>query len=177
MKKIICFLLLSAILLTSLVSCANDSADPANSSAESTDTVTDENTQKESAISTLSLQEIADTIQSSEFEYPSLMEMPLEDDEFFKTNFGIDRPAGLKDELLIMPAMSSIACSIGLLRFENESDASAAAEAMEGALDTHQWICAPPSFVQTIARGDVVLLIVEGDDARGQAMIDAFKAI
>lgn len=177
MKKLICLLLLSATLLSSLTACANNTAS-GDAPAETTGgAVTEGDTQKESALSKLSLREIADSIQSSEFEYPSLMEMPLEDNEFFKTNFGIERPAGLKEALLIMPAMSSIACSIGLLRFEGETDAKTVAQEMEGSLDTHQWVCAQPSFVQAIARGNVVLLIVEGDDARGQAMVDAFKAL
>lgn len=181
MKKLIAMFLVIAALATSLTACSNGSADdPAETTTgqnSSSSTSNGDASGEGDAPLSLSLQEIADSIQSSDFEYPSLMEMPLEDAEFFKTNFGIDRPEGLKESLLIMPAISSIACSIGLLRMENADDARTVAQEIEGSLDTHQWICAQPSFVKAIARDDVVLLIVEGDDARGQAMVDAFNAL
>lgn len=189
MKKIICLLLMTAMLTTSLVSCSMDGStndgtntgDAAGTTTASTDAGTNAggegDAQPEGTVSERSLSEIAETIKSADFEYPSMMEMPLEDAEFFKTNFGIDRPEGMKEALLVMPAISSIACSIGLIRMENEDDARMVAQEIEGSLDTHQWICAQPSFVKAIARGNTVLLIVEGDDARGQAMVDAFEAL
>lgn len=181
MKKLICLLLLSSTLLTalSLSACTNNRSGDTETTTDGTEQGDPTNTPSEndSALASLSLQEIFDAIKVPDTVYPGLREEPLEDDEVFELHFGIQRPEGLKESLLIVPNISSIPFEIGLLRFEEGVDEAALAKKIDEALAEKQWICGQPSLVKAIARGNVILLVVEGEDARGEAMINAFNAL
>lgn len=188
MKKIICMLLLAANLLTaiSLSSCANNGS---GDNAENTQNT--ENTDKtnngtnssttapsggEESPASPSLQEIADSIQSTDYEYPSLMSVEVGADTF-EYFFGIAKPDGVKEALAVEPAMTSVPFSLCLIRVEEGTDTAKLASTIKEKVDPAKWVCVTASYVETAVNGDLIILVMDGDNARGKALVDAFKAI
>lgn len=186
MKKLICVLLLAGSLLTalSLSACGNNHSGDADTTTENTKN--NASTEKGDtngtpsdnggAVASLSLQEIADGIKSAETEYPMLMSVEVEDDAF-EYYFGIAKPAGVAEALAVEPAMTSVPFSVCLLRVEEGADTAKLAGDIKKSVDPAKWVCVTASYVETAVNGDVVLLVMDGDDARGKALIDAFKAL
>lgn len=176
MKKIICLLLAVTTLLStvSLAACANggedtETTDPSATNAPAADT--------EKPI-TLSLAEIAETIRSTDFEYPSLVTVNESEEGFmFEYEFGIAKPEGVNEVLVVKPIIGTVPFAIGLLRVDEGVDSAALAKQIKSSVDPNRLVCATSTYVETVARVDVIILVMDNDDARGQALIDAFKAL
>lgn len=184
MKKIISILLICASLTSvlSLSACGNNRTDDtAQTSGQST---TDQSASNQTpsddgaSLSNYSLQEIADSIQSADHQYPSLVSVTDADEGFdFQYEFGIQKPEGVQELLVVKPMIGSIPFSIGLLRVDDKVDAAALASTIKSSVDPNKLICDTSTFVDTQARGHVIILVMDNDNARGQALIDAFKAL
>lgn len=166
--------LLTALLL--LTACAaKDGA--ADATADTTTTATaegGENTAPDIA-DDRSLEEIYnDFISKVSAELPSMVQNSVSDD-MFSYYFGVDKPAGTKEAFVSEPMVGAMPFSITLLRVEGDADLAALASDIKSSVDPRRWICVEASFVETAVRGDVILLVLDGDNARGQEIIDAFK--
>lgn len=185
MKKIISILLLAAALLStaSLTACmSNDNAN--DQTDQSADQTTEQNgdgsdqkpSEDNSAVEALSLQEVADSVRGDHTDGLTLESFAVEDDAF-AYYFGIEKPEGVKDALAVEPPMTSVAFSLCLLRVEEDVDAEALAREIEESVDPNKWLCVSATCVKTAVRGNTIILVMDGDDARGRALIDEFNAI
>lgn len=122
-----------------------------------------------------SLEEIYnDFIGDVSAELPSLVQTAVADD-MFSYYFGIDKPEGTKESFVSEPMVGAMPFAITLLRVEGNADLAALAETIKSSVNPRRWICVEASFVETAVRGDVILLVLDGDNARGQEIVDAFK--
>ncbi len=171
MKKLICLLLFSALLLSA---CSKN--------AQNT-TPTDTNVSDESSSNDIgvlkgyTLQEIFDEMKSSdENEYPSLASTIIED-ERFEYYFGIQKPGEALEALAVEPIIGAIPFSVCLLRVEGGTDIAKLAQEIESSVDPRKWVCVEASYVKVSTRENVILLVMDDDDARGKALTDRFLAI
>lgn len=76
--------------------------------------------------------------------------------------------------------MGSIPFSMVVVRVNEGVDAKAVAEQMKSGIDTRKWICVEAGDLQVAGYGDVVMLIMVGEDLDGiasQDFVDAFKTV
>ena len=76
--------------------------------------------------------------------------------------------------------MGSIPFSMVVVRVNEGVDAKAVAEQMKSGIDTRKWICVEAGDLQIAGYGDVVMLIMVGEDLDGiasQDFVDAFKTV
>lgn len=76
--------------------------------------------------------------------------------------------------------MGSIPFSLVVVRVNEGVDAKAVAEQMKSGIDTRKWICVEAGDLQVAGYGDVVMLIMVGEDLEGiasQNFVDAFKTV
>lgn len=188
MNKLICLLLLAATLLTTvgLSACMTVDLGDEAGTADKTDDKGESSTDGTNAGQTpsgdtveplaLSLQEVADSIKSADYEYPTLVSTEVED-ERFEYYYGISKPSGVKETLAVEPMIGSIPFSLCLIRVEADSDVAKLASDIKSSVDPSKWVCVTASYVETAVNGDVIILVMDIDHARAQAMIDAFKAL
>lgn len=154
-------LLLSASLLLS--GCTDDPA----TTAGTTDAPAD-----------VDLEALVDKIygEISGIEFPSLINgaVDLSDQERFSYVYGIDAPASATSAVASEPMMSSIPYTMALLELNDTSDIASIANSIEKGVDPRKWICVTASTVKTVYKENVILLIMDGDANRAQAVIDAF---
>lgn len=181
MKKIISVLLLAASLFStaSLTACMSNDNDPdqTQETTEQNDDGSGKNPSEDnSAVEALSLQEIADSVRGDHTTGLTLESFAVEDDAF-AYYFGIEKPEGVKDALAVEPPMTSVAFSLCLLRVEEGVDTAALAREIEESVDSNKWLCVSATYVKAVARGNTIILVMDGDDNRGKALIDEFNAI
>lgn len=177
MRKIICLLLLAAQLLAvlSLSSCGNNSGEGENGTDSTGTTASTEAADQPAA---LSLGEIMDKVLMIDYELPSFLREDQTSEYFnFNYEFGIDQPEGVKEVLISKPVQGIQPVSIGLIRLEEGVDAEALARQIESSVDPARLICGVSTFVKTVAREDVIILVMDDNNDRGQAVIDAFNAL
>ena len=78
------------------------------------------------------------------------------------------------------PMMGSIPFSLVVVRVNEGVDAKAVAEQMKSGIDTRKWVCVEAGDLQVVGYGDVVMLIMVGEDLEGiasQNFVDAFKTV
>ena len=78
------------------------------------------------------------------------------------------------------PMMGSIPFSLVVVRVNEGVDAKAVAEQMKSNIDTRKWVCVEAGDLQVAGYGDVVMLIMVGEDLEGiasQNFVDAFKTV
>jgi len=78
------------------------------------------------------------------------------------------------------PMMGSIPFSLVVVRVNEGVDAKAVAEQMKSGIDTRKWVCVEAGDLQVAGYGDVVMLIMVGEDLEGiasQNFVDAFKTV
>lgn len=121
-----------------------------------------------------SLQEIYDEFVSNvKAELPQLVQQPIPSDRY-EYYIGIQKPAGTKDTLVSEPMVGAMPFAITLLRVEGDADLNAIANEIKGKVDPRRWVCVEASYVETAVKGNVILLVMDGDNARGQEIMDAF---
>ena len=78
------------------------------------------------------------------------------------------------------PMMGSIPFSLVVVRVNEGVDAKAVAEQMKSGIDTRKWVCVEAGDLQVAGYGDVVMLIMVGEDLEGiasQNFVDALKTV
>ncbi len=154
--------------LTLLVACAKEDAQQTTVAAE------EEN--NPAVTDTRSLKAIADGMLSAiDAELPTLVESEVSDDRF-AYYFGVERPQGVSEVYVTEPMMSAIPFGIALLRLEDSAGAAALAKEMKQGINPARWVCVTASYVETAVRGNVILLILDNEQSRGDALLSAFCA-
>lgn len=170
--------LLTASVLLTLSACGTrDSAGDANPEKTTTggDTTTTSGGDNANPADDRSLKEIYDDfIAKVDAEFPSLVETPVNKDNF-AYYYGIDKTSDAKDTFVSEPMMGAIPFGISMLRVKDGADATAIAADMKAKVDPRRWVCVTATYVEVAVRGDVILLVLDNDDARGAAIIEAFK--
>lgn len=171
-----CLPLLLTLLLTLSACGTRDTAGDANpdSTSEGTTTTTvggGENTPTNEE----SLKEIYDKFMVNvKAELPSLVETPV-NKENFEYYFGIKKNADVTSAFVSEPMMGAVPFGISMARVKEGADASAIAAQMKAGVDPRRWVCVTASYVEVAVKGDVILLVLDNDDARGAEIINAFK--
>ena len=96
-----------------------------------------------------------------------------------KSFTGLEDAASITEAAAFEPMMGSLAFSMVMVRVAPEADAKAVAEAMKAGIDTRKWICVEAGDLQVAGYGDVVMLIMVGEDTglTSQNFVDAFKTV
>lgn len=112
----------------------------------------------------------------SGIEFPSTVTdvLDLSDNDRFSYYFGIDKPASAASAVASVPFAGSIPYTMALLELNDASDIANIASSIEKGVDPSKWICVTASTVKTAYKGNVILLIMDRDAARANAVIDAF---
>ena len=86
-----------------------------------------------------------------------------------------EKPASAKDTLVAEPMIGSIPFAITLLKVDASADANALAKEIKEKVDPRRWVCVEASYVETAVKDNVILLVLDGDNARGAEIIAAFN--
>lgn len=120
------------------------------------------------------LEEIyTDVVDGVSAELPALVQQSVKSSRF-DYYFGISKPAGALEAMVAEPAIGSIPFAITLLRVDSSADADALAQEIKEKVDPRRWVCVAASYVETAVKGDIILLVLDGDNARGQEIVDSF---
>lgn len=114
-----------------------------------------------------------DFIKNVSAELPSLVQMPVEDDRF-SYYFGINKPDDTEEAFVSEPMIGAMPFAITLLKVEDDANPAALAKEIKEKVDPRRWVCVTASYVETAVKGNVILLVLDGDNTRGQEIIDAF---
>jgi hypothetical protein len=169
--------LLTASALLTLSACGTrDTAGDANPDTTTTaNTTTTVGGGENTPTDERSLKEIYNGFMSKvEAELPSLVETPVDKDNF-EYYFGIKKSADVKSAFVSEPMMGAVPFGISMLRVKEGADAAAIAAQMKSGVDPRRWVCVTASYVEVAVKGDVILLVLDNDDARGAEIINAFK--
>lgn len=177
-----CLPLLLALLLT-VTACAGDMT--ASSETEETTGGASGNTQVTTGSNAANngdtpsvqgtLKEIYDRFMKNvDAELPSLVETPV-DRENFQYYYGISDASVAESTFVSEPMMGAIPFGISLMRVKDGQDASAIAAQMKKGVDPRRWVCVTASYVETAVKGDLIILVLDNDNARGAKIIEAFS--
>ena len=172
-----CLPLLLAGLLTLSACGTRDSAGDANPDSTTGDqtTTTTQSGGNNTPSSQESLKSIYEKFMANvNAELPSLVETPVDKDNF-EYYFGIKKSANVKSAFVSEPMMGAIPFGISMVRVKEGVDASAIASQMKAGVDPRRWVCVTASYVEVAVKGDVILLVLDDDSARGAAIINAFQ--
>ncbi len=182
----------TALLLTSsllLAGCTGDSVSTSGSVTSSTPASSSGTASEPSSkpgtspIITVSadadLKTLADAIYGNTLgviKFPTLItdELDLSDQNRFRYIFGIDPPASATSALVSEPMIGSIPYTMALLKLDDSADIKSIASSIEEGVDPGKWICVVASTVKTAYRGNVILLIMDNDEGRANAVIECF---
>ena len=92
---------------------------------------------------------------------------------------GLTNGDSIKEAAVSEPMMGSIPFSLVVVRVNENADTKAVAEEMKNNIDTRKWICVEAGDLQVAGYGDVVMLIMVGEDTglTSQNFVDAFKTV
>lgn len=168
--------LLTASTLLTLSACGTrDTAGNADPDTTTSGTTTTSGGGENTPTDERSLKEIYDEfIAKVESELPSLVETPVKKGNF-EYYFGIKKSADIKSAFVSEPMMGAVPFGISMARVTEGADAAAIAAQMKAGVDPRRWVCVTASFVEVAVKGDVILLVLDNDDARGAEIINAFK--
>lgn len=107
-------------------------------------------------------------------EFPSLVETPVDRDNF-EYYFGISDRSVAESTFVSEPMMGAIPFGISMLRVKDGEDAAQIAAQMKSGVDPRRWVCVTASYVETAVNGNVILLVLDDDSARGAAIVEAFR--
>ena len=184
-KHLKCLPLLLALLLT-FTACGTrktvNESDETKDSAVTTDggasVVTSDNGDSEGSgepDDTRSLKTIYDAFMKKvDAEFPSLVETAVDSDNF-SYYFGISDRSVAESTFVSEPMMGAIPFGISMLRVKDGSDAAKIAAEMKSGIDPRRWVCVTASYVEVAVKDDVILLVLDNDDARGAAIVEAFR--
>ena len=169
LKKTLILLLASMLLLTSC-------DQTAETTAAATTTGEAGEVKDPSSEDTRSMEEIYnELLEGVTAELPGLVQQKVPSNRF-EYYFGIKKPESATDSLVAEPAIGSIPFAITLLRVDASADASALAKEIKEKVDPRRWVCVTATYVETAVKDNVILLVLDGEDARGAEIINAFKA-
>ena len=184
--------LLTASALLSLSACrTRDTAGDADPDSTTSGTTTTSGGGENAPTDERSLKEIYDGfIAKVDAEFPSLVETPVDKDNF-QYYFGIKKTADIQSAFVSEPMMGAIPFGISMAKVKDGADAGLLsctnqqlgslldpvpmAAQMKEKVDPRRWVCVTASFVDVAVKGDVILLVLDDDAARGEAIINAFK--
>ncbi|MBO5778424.1 MAG: hypothetical protein J6R82_02535 [Clostridia bacterium] len=170
--------LLTASALLTLSACGTrDSAGDANpdSTSEGTTTTTTHQGGTNTPENQESLKSIYDKFMANvDAEFPSLVESPVDKDNF-QYYFGIQKTNDISSTFVSEPMMGAIPFGISMARVADGADAAAIAAQMKAGVDPRRWVCVTASFVEVAVKGNVIILVLDDDSARGEAILNAFK--
>ena len=136
---------------------------------------TDSGAGQQTPSDTRSLKDIYDAcIAQVDAEFPSLVETPVNSDNF-SYYFGITDSGVAESTFVSEPMMGAIPFGVSMLRVKDGENAAEIAAQMKAGVDPRRWICVTASYVETAVKDDVIILVLDNDDARGAAIIEAFK--
>lgn len=114
-------------------------------------------------------------------EFPTVVSREISlaaaDKDMFRYIFGIDPPAGAVAAAASEPMIGSIPYTMALLQMEDGSDVAAVAASVKAGVDPNKWVCVWAEVVETACHGNVILLIMDNDEARAQAVLTAFDKV
>ena len=169
-KKCLIMLLASAMLCTT--ACAKDAQ--SGDGTDTTTTVEQGGNQDPAPQDERSMKEIYNGIvEGVTAELPALVDQKVPNNRF-EYYFGIKKPASATDSLVAEPAIGSIPFAITLLKVDASADANALAQEIKDKVDPQRWVCVTASYVETAVKGNVILLVLDGDNARGAEIVNAF---
>ena len=92
---------------------------------------------------------------------------------------GLTNGDSIKEAAVSEPMMGSIPFSLVVVRVNENADTKAVAEEMKNNIDTRKWICVEAGDLQVAGYGDVVMLIMVGEDTglTSQNFVDAFNTV
>lgn len=183
--SVMAFLLTASLLLAG---CADDSVStsalssafaPTSSNSSSTsDASAKPGTSPTNPSSDVDLKTLADTIYSSlpEIKFPTLITDTLDpsDQNRFRYIFGIDPPTTVLSALASEPMIGSLPYTMALLKLDDTADIANIASSIERGVDPAKWICVTASTVKTAYQGNIILLIMDNDGGRANAVIEGF---
>ena len=169
--KCLMIVLAAAMVLTA---CQKEEAGQDNTSAGETTTQEGASRPNDAPVDDRTLDEIyADILEGVEAEMPALVTQKVKNSTY-SYYFGISKPDGAVEAIVAEPSIGSIPFAITLLRVDSSVDADALAKEIKEKVDPRRWVCVAASYVETSVKGDVILLVLDGDNARGQEIVDAF---
>lgn len=169
--------LLTVCAAATLSACAARDADPqaTGNSDHSNDSSNPGNENNAEATDDRSLQEIYDDfIAKVELGEITLVQSE-EGVQSFEYYFGINKPADVKGTYISEPTIGTIPFTVHLLRVGDASDAASIAAEIKEKVEPRRWVCAAATYVETAVRGDVILLVMDNNNERGSAIVEAFK--
>lgn len=179
MKLILKCLPLTLALLLAVTSCRTRSTvDESSTDSTTSVSITDKtgNQGNQPSDTAASLKEIYEGfIEKVDAEFPSLVETPVDKDNF-EYYFGISDRSVAASTFVSEPMMGAIPFGISMLRVKDGEDAAKIAAEMKKGVDPRRWVCVTASYVETAVKGDVILLVLDNDSARGAAIIEAFRS-
>lgn len=162
-------------------SAPSSTSTPASTSAPKTTDDPGPSSTAPSVFENVDLEVLLDKIYSgipaaSGIEFPSLITdvLDLSDKDRFNNYFGIDVPASARSAVLSMPAFSSLAYKVAILELSDITNIASIASSIESSVDPRKEICAIATVVKTAYKGNVILLIMDNDPTRANAVIEAF---
>ena len=168
-KKCLILVLASSMLFT--VSCAKDEQGEETTTVATTQqgSVQDPAPQDDRTLEEI-YNDIVDGVTS---ELPSLVQQKV-DKSRFEYYFGIQKPASAQEAMVAEPMVGAMPFAITLLRVDASADANALAKEIKEKVDPRRWICVEASYVETAVKGNVILLVMDGDNRRGAQILNAF---
>lgn len=92
----------------------------------------------------------------------------------FEYNFGIEPPASVKEGAISQPLIGSLAYTLAILRIDEAGDVQAVADAIRAGVNPRKWVCVTATVVDVVVKGQTILLIMDTDAARADAIRSAF---
>jgi len=174
MKKILAFILASAMML-SVASCGSkDNNTSSNTSSENTSSSTPVEEPKEYTGTLTDL--VAGIYTDITFEFPigEPMEIAVSDAEVLPFYLGTADTAAFTEAYFSEAMMGSQAYSLCVARLADASKAEAIAKEVAEKTDMNKWICVGATDLMVLTYGDVLMMVMI-DENLGVASIEEFK--
>lgn len=193
MKKIIA-LILVAVMLTALASCAKNPGNESSSSSSSTSATTEstkneqttettETTTANNPVTPPEKKELADIISATYEKHPISIgvsteqldpsEMDADTIRYLASVTGVDK---ISEFCVSGPLMAPPAYEMVVVRVKNASDAEAVAKEMLENSDPGKWICVRAEAVRIGVCGDTIMMVMSSAEEAG-ALISAFGEV
>ena len=193
MKKIIA-LILVAVMLTALASCAKNPGNGSSSSSSSTSATTEstkneqttettETTTANNPVTPPEKKELADIISATHEKHPISIgvsteqldpsEMDADTIRYLASVTGVDK---ISEFCVSGPLMAPPAYEMVVVRVKNASDAEAVAKEMLENSDPGKWICVRAEAVRIGVCGDTIMMVMSSAEEAG-ALISAFGEV
>lgn len=193
MKKIIA-LILVAVMLTALASCAKNPGNGSSSSSSSTSATTEstkneqttettETTTANNPVTPPEKKELADIISATYEKHPISIgvsteqfdpsEMDADTIRYLASVTGVDK---ISEFCVSGPLMAPPAYEMVVVRVKNASDAEAVAKEMLENSDPGKWICVRAEAVRIGVCGDTIMMVMSSAEEAG-ALISAFGEV